>query len=389
MLFSLDSEVSLPTYPKPNPIFPTSCYESVSVAPHVMRMMKRRCQDFGPGITYKEGSSTVHFSFNSDRELDAAIEKFQKESDSLEEGLRTERMRVPRGIHKDEQFALIVSQLEEMYEDTIITWLDGEVEIEVISTRVEEVTRDLEKMMQQAIADDPHQGDESRGSSTREKSNTGKYLKRLGSWLTSSPKIAYRDHVELNFPGRRRFVLRHGNLLHERVDAIVNPANQFLSHGAGLAKQIDKASKGSITRLSNEHVSARGGRVPTGSVVTTSAGNGDLSCSHVIHAVGPNAHEIGSERECVGLLEKTINAIIKEGCRLTCRSIAIPAISSGLFGMKKETVAETIVHALVNYQQIQHTHSCLTDIRVVVWDRDTYDPFYYITCGIENSLKLH
>ena len=117
--------------------------------------------------------------------------------------------------------------------------------------------------------------------------------------------------------------------------------------------------------------------------------DGSLLCHSVIHAVGPNASEY-SENDCIRLLQKTVNEILKEGRNLNSRSIAIPAISSGIFGVDKATVAKVIMNMLLEYQQLQSAHrDYLQDIRVVIWDKETYEPFLVIALEIEKMLKLH
>ena len=353
--------------------------------------MKRKRPNLGPGISHTHDSTTVHFRFNNERELDSALDKFQDESNMLEDRLEVGRLKVPRGVHKDEMFGLIVSELEGKYDDTIITWLDGEIEIEIISASLAEVKEELERMMTERIPTDKTEGDREavrKNPGVAEKSWTSGFKKTFGSMFSNSPKFEYRDKIELRFPNGRSLVLRHGNILHEHVDVLVNAANSFLSHGAGLAKQIDKASKGAVGYHSKQVLAQIGGRVPTGGVVTTGAGNGDLRCTHVIHAVGPSTSEY-SDKECIRLLRKTIHEILKEGCKLHSRSIAIPAISSGIFGMNKEDVAEVIIHLLVNHQQITQDHGYLMDTRVVIWDKETYEPFMIVAQEVENTLKHH
>ena len=51
-------------------------------------------------------------------------------------------------------------------------------------------------------------------------------------------------------------------MLHERVDAIVNPANPRLVHGGGPAAQIDQASNGQVSFLSREIIAKKGKAEP-------------------------------------------------------------------------------------------------------------------------------
>ncbi len=367
--------------------YTSTCSESINVSSHVIKMMKHKHPNLGPGITHTIGSKQVHFRFDNERELDAAIDKFQEESNALEERLQVDRINVPQGVHKDEMFGLIVSQLEGIYKDTVITWIDGEIEIEIISTCLMEVKADLQRMMTERIPDEKVIEKNPTGTNNGGSWTSG-LKKTFGGMFSSTPKIEYREKIELIFPNGRSLLLRHGNILDEHVDILVNPANAFLSHGAGLAKQIDKASNGAVGYYSKLVLPKIGGRLPTGGIVTTDAGNGNLHCSHVIHAVGPSTSD-HTDQECIKLLRKTVHAILKEGFKLGCHSMAIPAISSGIFGMKKQDVAEVIIHILADHQQINQDHGYIMDIRVVVWDRETYEPFMIVAQQVENTLKRH
>lgn len=70
------------------------------------------------------------------------------------------------------------------------------------------------------------------------------------------------------------------DLLAQEVDAIVNPANEHLAHGGGVAGLIARAAGPEL-----EEDSRRIGGCPTGGAVVTRAGR--LPQRAVIHAVGP------------------------------------------------------------------------------------------------------
>lgn len=129
-----------------------------------------------------------------------------------------------------------------------------------------------------------------------------------------------------------------GDLLAQPVDCIVNPANGFLRHGAGLARVIDQAAQGygrrwdadpqKIGQWNGDHRDARrGGPIATGAVHVTSAGC--LPFKGVVHAVGPvwgggKLHELD-----------LLQAVHVNACEAALahgwESIGFPAISCGLF----------------------------------------------------------
>ena len=75
-----------------------------------------------------------------------------------------------------------------------------------------------------------------------------------------------------------------GNITDEKVDAIVNAANEYLAHGGGVAGAISRCGGFQIQKESNEYISKHG-IVTVGNVGVTNAGR--LPCKYVIHAVGP------------------------------------------------------------------------------------------------------
>ena len=75
-----------------------------------------------------------------------------------------------------------------------------------------------------------------------------------------------------------------GDITGERVDAIVNPANERLRHYAGVAGAIVAAGGESIIQESNALI-RQGGQLEVSEVVATRAGR--LPCQHILHAVGP------------------------------------------------------------------------------------------------------
>ena len=141
--------------------------------------------------------------------------------------------------------------------------------------------------------------------------------------------------------------LRYGDITAEEVDAIVNPANEFLSHLAGLAKLIVQRGGLEIERESDTLMRKRGYQaLHIGDAVPTVAGN--LPCKFVIHAVGPEWAK-HSQTENMKLLEKACIQSLKLASKLGLSSIAIPAISSGIFGAPIDVCAFAMLNAVEEY----------------------------------------
>jgi O-acetyl-ADP-ribose deacetylase (regulator of RNase III) len=158
---------------------------------------------------------------------------------------------------------------------------------------------------------------------------------------------------------------RLGDLTQEQVDAIVNAANSRLQHGGGVADAIATAGGPAIQEASDRWIDEHGS-VPAGQVAITTAG--DLPCQYVIHAVGPVWHG-GGEQEDELLRQAVWNSLIAADSRKLA-SIALPAISSGIFGFPKDRCARILVQTAVDFCEA-HPASSVTDIRFVNKDDAT------------------
>jgi O-acetyl-ADP-ribose deacetylase (regulator of RNase III) len=116
------------------------------------------------------------------------------------------------------------------------------------------------------------------------------------------------------------------------VDAIVNPANSALRLGAGVAGAVRERGGPSIQRECDAI-----GHCATGDAVVT--GGGRLRAAWVIHAVGP----LGSDPNADRLLASACRAALARGAEKGISSIAIPAISTGVFGFPMERAARILV----------------------------------------------
>jgi O-acetyl-ADP-ribose deacetylase (regulator of RNase III) len=127
------------------------------------------------------------------------------------------------------------------------------------------------------------------------------------------------------------------------TDAIVNAANEHLAHGGGVAGVISRQGGPSIQRESDAWVRQHG-RVPTGSAAITSGGR--LKARYVIHAVGPVYD--GTPRSAE-LLASAVRAALRMADEHGLKSIALPAISTGIFGYPMEAAAGEMLRAAIAY----------------------------------------
>ncbi|XP_069578385.1 uncharacterized protein [Brachyistius frenatus] len=141
-----------------------------------------------------------------------------------------------------------------------------------------------------------------------------------------------------------RVLVRQGDITKQVADALVNAANEDLDHCGGVAAALSKAGGPDVQEESNAVVKYLG-KIPTGDVIITTGG--DLNCKKLLHAVGPVGGQVGGrERE---LVEKTIQSSLNLAEIMQFKSIAIPCISSGLFGVPVTVCSEAIVTAVKTF----------------------------------------
>jgi len=128
-----------------------------------------------------------------------------------------------------------------------------------------------------------------------------------------------------------------GDLTAQDVDAIVNAANEALAPGGGVCGAIRHAGGDEIF-----DECARLGGCATGDAKATGAGR--LPARWVIHAVGPVWH--GGDHGEPELLASAYRRSLEVAEELGCRTIALPALSTGIYGFPVELAAPVALGAL-------------------------------------------
>lgn len=160
--------------------------------------------------------------------------------------------------------------------------------------------------------------------------------------------------------------LVYGDITLETTDAIVNAANAYLQHGAGVAGAIVRRGGEVIQRESDDWVRQRG-LVTHDSPAWTSGGH--LQAKYVIHAVGPIWGEGDEDAKLAAAVAGSLR--VAEGLNLT--SLSVPAISTGIFGFPKERAAGVIFSAMAEH--FRANPSTLRLVRLVVYDEETLSAF--------------
>ena len=133
----------------------------------------------------------------------------------------------------------------------------------------------------------------------------------------------------------------HDDITRLRVDAIVNAANSQLSGGGGVDGAIHRAAGSRLARACSQLQGC-----PTGEARITEGY--DLPARWVIHTAGPVW--TGGQKDEADLLASCYHASCRLALEHDVRTIAFPAISTGVYGYPKEPAARIAIGCLEGYQ---------------------------------------
>lgn len=177
----------------------------------------------------------------------------------------------------------------------------------------------------------------------------------------------------------KRIEVVENDLTKENVDAIVNAANSWLKHGGGVAGAIVKSGGKQIQDESDEHV-AKNGPVKAGGIAVT--GPGLLPCKVIIHAVGP-VWEGGQKDEDKRLHDAMFNSL-SECHKRKLASIAVSAISSGIFGFPKRRCAKILFSTVLQFFRAEPASS-VDLVRFTNFDKETVEVFLEAADNLKNE----
>jgi len=171
---------------------------------------------------------------------------------------------------------------------------------------------------------------------------------------------AQKNRISLNLEDTQMDILE-GDITDLDVDAVVNPANEDLQLGSGVAGAIREKGGPSIQEECD-----RIGHTGVGTAVMTGAGN--LSAKQVIHAVGPKMGEGDEDRKLASAVRSALALADRNGLR----SIALPAISTGVFGFPMDRAARIMLTEIHRYLQ---GGTKLERVVVVLHDEEAFQTF--------------
>lgn len=152
-----------------------------------------------------------------------------------------------------------------------------------------------------------------------------------------------------------------GDITALNVDAVVNAANRSLLGGGGVDGAIHRAAGPELLA----ECKTLGG-CETGRAKTTQAYN--MLSKYVIHTVGPVWHGGGRGEE--ELLRSCYISSLSEADRRWCKTVAFPAISTGVYGYPKEQAAQIAISSIKDYFR-ENPQSCIEEVVLVCFNEAT------------------
>jgi len=173
--------------------------------------------------------------------------------------------------------------------------------------------------------------------------------------------------AEKKLPSDQTIQIVQGDITTEDVDAIVNAANEHLQHGGGVAWAISKKGGPAIQKESDEWIRQHG---PVAHSLPAWTSGGLLPTKYVVHAVGPVWGDGDEDNKLAGAVTGSLR--VADELKLT--SIAMPAISTGIYGFPKERAAKIIFSVIEKYF-VENSSSGLKIVKLVLFDQATVDVF--------------
>ncbi|MEU5808481.1 O-acetyl-ADP-ribose deacetylase [Streptomyces sp. NPDC047718] len=162
-----------------------------------------------------------------------------------------------------------------------------------------------------------------------------------------------------------RITLVQGDITAEQADALVNAANSSLLGGGGVDGAIHRRGGPEILEACRAlRASHYGKGLPTGRAVATTAGR--LPAQWVIHTVGPvwSATEDRSD-----LLASCYRESLRVADELGARTVAFPAISTGVYGWPMDDGARIAV------ETVRAAATSVEEVRFVLFGAPAYAAF--------------
>ncbi|KAL4231078.1 E3 ubiquitin-protein ligase dtx3l [Mactra antiquata] len=159
-------------------------------------------------------------------------------------------------------------------------------------------------------------------------------------------KVGNIDRYSFGINGMAVHLYKHSIIDLKDMDAITNAANERLAHGGGVAYFISKAAGKSMDDECRRYIE-QNNAIPVSQCYVSKPGY--IKCKGIIHAVGPSWSDYKNKIECAKALYDTIWNVLAETRKRSWKKVALPAISSAIFGVPKQLCAEMYIKAFVDF----------------------------------------
>ena len=188
--------------------------------------------------------------------------------------------------------------------------------------------------------------------------------------VTSEVDSTAKEICEGTTKEGKKVILVEGNIECFKVDVIVNAANKHLKHAGGVALALSKKGGSKIQIDSDNYTEVHGDLLDGEAIMRDEVG--DLPCKKIIHAIGPRWKNDGKVEEL--LMKACINSLKLAN---KYKTIAFPAICSGIFQFPVEISAATMIQAFCTWSGqfpdvplhtiyvVVHSHAVLTFTNVI------------------------
>jgi len=157
-----------------------------------------------------------------------------------------------------------------------------------------------------------------------------------------------------------------GDITRQKVDAVVNAANESLLGGGGVDGAIHSAA-GKELDLACRKIHEEKGGCKTGDAVITTGGN--LPAKFVIHTVGPVWR--GGKQKEAELLSSAYLSSLRLASENGIKTIAFPNISTGIYGFPKEQASKIAVSAVENF--LDKNKTSIESVIFVCFDQENFE----------------
>jgi len=159
--------------------------------------------------------------------------------------------------------------------------------------------------------------------------------------------------------------LKKGDIVDEKVDAIVNAANPSLMGGGGVDGVIHRAA-GPQLHKECLAIIERIVRLDPGNAVITNGGR--LKARYVIHTVGPVWH--GGDRGEAEVLKNAYLNSLRLAKEKGLREISFPSISTGAYGYPTELAAKVAIETVAEFMKNEDMI-----VNFVLFDERTFEAY--------------